>query len=1682
MDSDRREQGRIGDYRGDGGSADIDAEDSSAATDGGSEAGRVDSSGRGDSGGSAAERAAADRESAATEAAVADGYTSPTAIASMVKLGMCERAYAREFNDYREEWTDSREFAEEMEPLSPLLTHEGDDFEAAVVDEVRSRTGRHENHGVDDDADDEARRERTRQWMRECLSRVRADAAWDDGGEIETVTQLRVRGRIGTWNIEGDADLVMCFPTGDGVRVHIIDVKSAFGEKTHHQLQVTQYAMLFEQMLDAVLPDDASATGSTASEGDGASAPDDGGGAGGEGGGLPRASDVTVTGGVYHRETEVDGRGPDAYPSFALAPRKGDLRRLTSETGEMNRLAELDDEETVREFRPRCRGCTYQEACRTEAVENESTALLGITAGAQRALSRHGIDTVEEVAALADVPEERTPVGYDTLPFARDAEETVRALLEEPAIGPQLSETVQRAQTLAGDLSEDAAAFHLDGGRTMPWLIGAGSGGLPEDTEIDGVYDPEIVPDSMVRVYLHVHVDHRRDRISLMGAFITSTLYGEAGNDPIRISEMVSEIGADAAAATETERDLLCAFFEDVFEAVRTVAAATGCGDAAALHFYTYTGHEANVLDEALARHDDAPLPAVRDLLGLRRALGVMDAAETADGAGDTDIDHPARGGTAAEQSMLTVIENEVRNRLAPRTVNDGLLPVAERIANHAEDGSDFFLHEDTVYTRSDGEEVNLASAFRAGFMGQSGKFGRTADGGLVKLPIDADNAAVDEWRPTRARHRVQMPTEYVWAACGEIDEEWVDRIDDPWRRTTIRSYIYRTDAAERPLTREDVMALAECLAHALAHVERGLDRRNFAVDKRPLDLDALAEFSHDEAGEATADEREDVPSIARSMRELLHMEHDAGREEARATYRAPVRERVRGGKSTYFEVDETADTGTAIRVTGTLLYDADDRLTDEGARRAARECKVKAGDRMVANRLRWMRSGVDHVDADRPSAVERGPSATVIDIDTTGPPGTRTVTVDLRKYTIPGKFTVPHATPTDDPSADGPNVTVVTPGARFVLDPLGDDFPSQKYDEALSLGTANAVCDRLAAHLNGTPPDAPAVARRPHGRDIERFCDAIDAAGEEHPDIFPLNDEQRAFVTRTDAPTSLLQGPPGTGKTAGALAPALLGRAVCAPRGGRAAGAEPTRGARIAATGPSNTAVDELAGDLATLAEALEERDGGDALGDAEDAGALGLGDRVPAVEDVQIVRLTGGDHDRPHDRIDYVNLRRGEPDDSGAFAALVESLTDESAAGDGSATLAGFGGVTPVIVLGTPYRLWTLFDKLPEGVGTAAAPPADGAASAGAGDDDDGDTGAIARLRRGERHFDVFAADEASMLRLPEFAAAGAFVRADGQLLIAGDQRQMPPVFKHEWDAEMRRTIRETLAHLSTLDYHRLLRGDEVDIDADALAEFVGPRDEDIPMTRLRHTYRCHRGLARFLSKHIYERLDGLEYISAETATLDPDRPPTAGQRAVVAPEVPVSVVVYDDREGREANPTEAALIEAAHAPIADEHSVGVVTPHNAQKGLIRRTLPGADADGETADTLVETVERFQGGERDAILISATVSDPAFLRDEEDFILDLNRLNVAMSRARRKLVVVVARSVFQLLPVDADVYEESMLWKALYHEAGVDGGADAAAWSGSLAEFVDGGDIGAADGDTHVEVHHIPPGFDGA
>lgn len=258
----------------------------------------------------------------------------------------------------------------------------------------------------------------------------------------------------------------------------------------------------------------------------------------------------------------------------------------------------------------------------------------------------------------------------------------------------------------------------------------------------------------------------------------------------------------------------------------------------------------------------------------------------------------------------------------------------------------------------------------------------------------------------------------------------------------------------------------------------------------------------------------------------------------------------------------------------------------------------------------------------------------------------------------------------------------------------------------------------------------------------------------------------------------------------------------------------------------------------------------------------------------------------------------------------------------------------------------------------------------------------------------FDVAIIDEASQLTEP--LAAGIAMRAK-RLILVGDDRQLPPVVvAHDARSSL---LDHTEPHLQAAG----LGGLDTSL-------FDRLRDH-VPTVMLRRQYRMNQGVQSFPSLSFYqggliaERGDALLQLSEDSL-----RGHEAEMQRRLRPDKPsVWVDVGNHTESRlnleeaqEVAATAQAFLEAiTHSglPLSTER-VGIITPFRAQARAIRAELQRR-LGNQSKWIDVDTVERFQGRERDVILISLATSRWS------SFVFDPRRLNVALTRARYKIVV---------------------------------------------------------------------------
>ncbi|MGV9803019.1 TM0106 family RecB-like putative nuclease, partial [Mycobacterium sp. NPDC003449] len=106
-----------------------------------------------------------------------------------------------------------------------------------------------------------------------------------------------------------------------------------------------------------------------------------------------------------------------------------------------------------------------------------------------------------------------------------------------------------------------------------------------------------------------------------------------------------------------------------------------------------------------------------------------------------------------------------------------------------------------------------------------------------------------------------------------------------------------------------------------------------------------------------------------------------------------------------------------------------------------------------------------------------------------------------------------------------------------------------------------------------------------------------------------------------------------------------------------------------------------------------------------------------------------------------------------------------------------------------------------------------------------------------------------------------------------------------------------------------------------------------------------------------------------------------------------------------------------EGGTVPLDQQHIL-VVTPYNAQVVLVRRRLEAAGL----TEVQVGTVDKFQGRQAPVVFVSMTASSIDDVPRGIGFLLNRNRLNVAISRAKYSAVIVRSEHLTDYLPGQPD------------------------------------------------------------
>lgn len=239
---------------------------------------------------------------------------------------------------------------------------------------------------------------------------------------------------------------------------------------------------------------------------------------------------------------------------------------------------------------------------------------------------------------------------------------------------------------------------------------------------------------------------------------------------------------------------------------------------------------------------------------------------------------------------------------------------------------------------------------------------------------------------------------------------------------------------------------------------------------------------------------------------------------------------------------------------------------------------------------------------------------------------------------------------------------------------------------------------------------------------------------------------------------------------------------------------------------------------------------------------------------------------------------------------------------------------------------------------------------------------------LRRCDFSPDIILVDEASQIPLTMAAGIAAF--GASSIIFIGDDRQMPPIFHPDlFNHELSVSI---FSHLTEL-YSSY-------------------------KTVLDTTYRMNRTICKYVSELFYEPY-GIKLKSDESIAeryIDEEKLEDA-----------VSYITVKTDDCKDFNKKEAELaVEFAWKYKKMGQDVAIVTPFRKQVNMVYEQWKAKD--GKQEDILVDTVERLQGQDVDVIILTMSVSDIEYYKNNILFILDRQRMNVMISRAKKKVVII--------------------------------------------------------------------------
>jgi len=218
--------------------------------------------------------------------------------------------------------------------------------------------------------------------------------------------------------------------------------------------------------------------------------------------------------------------------------------------------------------------------------------------------------------------------------------------------------------------------------------------------------------------------------------------------------------------------------------------------------------------------------------------------------------------------------------------------------------------------------------------------------------------------------------------------------------------------------------------------------------------------------------------------------------------------------------------------------------------------------------------------------------------------------------------------------------------------------------------------------------------------------------------------------------------------------------------------------------------------------------------------------------------------------------------------------------------------------------------------------------------------------------------------------------------KLVLAGDHQQLPPTIKSREAAKQ--GLAETLMEKCTRLYPEAV-------------------------VLLEEQYRMHRSIMHYASQVFYDNKLRAHHTVAEQLLFTGDLPVSFIDTAGCGFEEKIENTAISNPEEAQflfQHLMQFCLQLVQHFKDKKYPSIAIISPYKAQVQLLKDLLIESQLPGDIKNYItVNTIDSYQGQEREVVYISMTRSNPD---SKIGFLSDNRRMNVAMTRAKKKLVVI--------------------------------------------------------------------------